>query len=165
MIVAARIQPSHVCTALIPKFSYSAAPNGRRRLKIRSRKKPATVGGRIIGSVRKPSITARTPGRSFITARAAKIPKKKDRIVATIPVLIEMTSGLQSSDCKNSSISCITFPFYPRQPCIPASRILPGFSLMQNHRPQKRNLSFSDGDFKSLLFFVGSSFYSTSVSK
>ena len=41
------------------------------------------------------------------------------------------------------------------------------FLGMKKHeeKRKKERISFSDGDFKSLLFFVGSSFYSTSVSK
>ena len=44
----------------MPKFSYRRIPRGRLLLKSSSRKKPATVGGSTMGSVRIPSLTALT---------------------------------------------------------------------------------------------------------
>ena len=74
--------------------SYKNEPIGRRRLKINSRKNPATVGGSTIGSVKSPSTNAfaRLPMR--ITLRAVQMPRKKQITVATRPVLSEIQSGL-----------------------------------------------------------------------
>lgn len=69
--VAAIIQPSHDCTTLISNVSYKKIPNGLLLLKIKSRKKPATVGGSTIGSVSIPSMTAFLPGVVFTTFLAA----------------------------------------------------------------------------------------------
>ena len=92
--VAARIQPAQVWTALNPNASYRKPPTGLLRLKIRSRIKPATVGGRTSGSVRIPSRTARNRVL-FRTARlAAHTPRKKESTVATTPVFNEIHNGL-----------------------------------------------------------------------
>ena len=69
--VAARIQPSQVCTTWMSSCWSRKIPIGRRREKIKSRMKPATVGGSTIGSVRIPSTTALTLYDSFTTFRAA----------------------------------------------------------------------------------------------
>ena len=71
-------------------------PSGRLFEKIRSRKKPATVGGSTIGRVRIPSITALLRLPAFIIFPAANIPKKKQKNVATTPVFNEIQKGLQS---------------------------------------------------------------------
>ena len=64
MTVAAMMQPSQLCTTLIWKWSQRKMPSGRRFENSSRRKKPATVGGSTIGSVRMPSTTALTDGRS-----------------------------------------------------------------------------------------------------
>ena len=69
-------------------------PIGRRRLKISSRKKPATVGGSTIGSVSSPSTNAFARLPMCITLRAVHTPRKKQITVATSPVLSEIQSGL-----------------------------------------------------------------------
>jgi hypothetical protein len=65
-------------------------PKGLLLLNKSRRKKPATVGGKTMGSVRSPSATARTFGLAWMTFLAAKIPRKKEMIVATTPVFREM---------------------------------------------------------------------------
>ena len=79
-------------------------PKGLLVEKISSRKKPATVGGRTSGMVRKPSRTARSLGPAFTAFLAVKIPRKKEMPAATIPVFSEIQSGLQSSPDRNSVI-------------------------------------------------------------
>ena len=101
-------QPFHVCTTLKSKFSRRNLPNGRLRLKIKRRKKPATVGGRTSGIVRIPSRTALEPGLSFMIFLAQKIPRKNAIVVATTPVLRDIHRGLQFISCKNSII--VLFP-------------------------------------------------------
>lgn len=81
-------------------------------LKMSNGKNPATVGGSTSGSVRIPSSTALRPVFAFSTFLAAHIPRKNDTIVAAIPVLIEMKSGLQSSPARICLISSISFLFY-----------------------------------------------------
>ena len=102
MTVAAMMQPSQLCTTLIWKWSQRKMPSGRRFENSNRRKKPATVGGSTIGSVRIPSTTALTDGRSCMIFRAAQMPRKKQRIVATHPVFSEIQSGLQSSSRINA---------------------------------------------------------------
>ena len=64
------------------------------------------------GSVRIPSNTAFVLGPTFITCLAAKIPPKKERMVATTPVFNEISKGLQSSPLINSINSSIVPPFF-----------------------------------------------------
>ena len=87
---AAITQPFHVCTTLKSKFSMRNFPKGLLRLKINSKKKPATVGGSTSGIVRIPSHIALDTGFIFIILRAQKIPRKKAIIVATAPVFKEI---------------------------------------------------------------------------
>ena len=96
MTVAAIIQPSQLCTTFIPNWSYRNIPIGLLFEKSRRRKKPATVGGNTIGSVNIPSMTAFRPLPALIILLAAKIPRKKQKNVATTPVLSEIHNGLQS---------------------------------------------------------------------
>ena len=57
MTVAASMHPIHVWTTCMLNVSSRNIPKGLLRLKIRSRKKPATVGGSTIGRVSMPSST------------------------------------------------------------------------------------------------------------
>lgn len=82
-------------------------PNARRLEKISNRKKPATVGGKTIGSVNMPSTILRKGSLAFNIFLAAKIPRKKQTMVATIPVFSEIQSGLQSRLIKNSLDICV----------------------------------------------------------
>ena len=95
------------------KFSRRNLPNERLRLKIKRRKKPATVGGRTSGIVRIPSRTALEPGLSFMIFLAQKIPRKNAIVVATTPVLRDIHRGLQFISCKNSII--VLFPLYQQK--------------------------------------------------
>lgn len=104
MTAAAITHPFQVCTTLKSKLSSKNFPNGLRRLNIRSRKKPATVGGSTSGIVRIPSRTALDTGFSFMIFLAQKIPKKNAMTVATKPVFKEIHSGLQLISCINSII-------------------------------------------------------------
>ena len=68
-----------------------------------------------------PSNTAFTPGDAFTILRAAKIPKKKEKIVATIPVFNEIHNGLQSNVLMTSITASMFFSFltgirYPQMP-------------------------------------------------
>ena len=74
---AATTQPFQVCTILISKLSRRKLPKGLFRLKISSRKNPATVGGSTSGRVRIPSSTALAPGFSFMIFRRKIFPEKK----------------------------------------------------------------------------------------
>ena len=73
MTVAAITQPSQVCTTLKSNCSNRNDPSGLLLLNKSSRKKPAAVGGRTIGSVRMPSMTAFFRGDAFTALRAANI--------------------------------------------------------------------------------------------
>ena len=110
------MHPSQDCTTLIPNCRYSSIPSGLRLLNRSSRKKPATVGGRTIGSVRMPSRTDFLPGPAYIRRLAARIPRKNERIVATTPVLREIHSGLQSSPRRISSNPFMVTAFHDPEP-------------------------------------------------
>ena len=104
------MHPFHVCTILKSKFSRRNFPKGLRRLKIISRKKPATVGGSTRGIVRIPSNTALVTGFIFIIFLAHQIPRKNAMVVATAPVFKEIHKGDQLISCINSLI--IHSPMY-----------------------------------------------------
>ena len=80
-------------------------PRGLRFENSSRRKKPDAVGGITNGSVRTESIRARVPLRRPMIHPAARMPRKKHRIVAASPVVREISRGLQSSFCKNAVIS------------------------------------------------------------
>ena len=92
MTVAAMTVAGQEKAMLMPSRS-SAWPIQLRRPKMRSRKKPTTVGGRTSGRVRMPSIHARREPCIPYIHRAAIMPRKKVAMVATQVVAMEMTSG------------------------------------------------------------------------
>ncbi len=104
MTKAAMTQPGHVCTIFILNSSKRNLPKGLRRLKIKSRKNPATVGGSTKGNVKIPSTMDFAVLFSLMISLAAPIPRKNVSTVARIPVLREIKRGLQSIVFIRSSI-------------------------------------------------------------
>ena len=107
--MAAMTQPVQVCTTLMSKVLSKNMPKALLLENIRSRMKPATVGGSTKGMVNRPSTKALVPGFNLMTFLAVYIPKKKDMMVATIPVLRDMMRGLQSSSLSTSMMPSIAF--------------------------------------------------------
>ena len=131
------MHPFHVCTILKSKFSRRNFPKGLRRLKIISRKKPATVGGSTRGIVRIPSNTALVTGFIFIIFLAHQIPRKNAIVVATAPVFREIHKGDQLISCINSLIihspmyrALVNSYFYVTLLFSPAQWELPQFLLL-----------------------------------
>lgn len=107
--IAAITHPIHVCTTLKPNSSNKNAPTGLLLLNNNSKKKPATVGGITIGSVKIPSSTAFFPGEAFTAFPAANIPRKNEITVAATPVFKEIYRGLQSRFFNISVTSSIIY--------------------------------------------------------
>jgi hypothetical protein len=79
---------------LMLKKSRKNFPTGPRTPKIYNRKKPATVGGRTRGRVRRPSrIIFHAFRRTPATHLAARSPRKKVTTIAAVAVLMEIRMG------------------------------------------------------------------------
>ena len=80
-IAVAKIAEYHVIVILKPYISRTQDPIGPKGPIVLSKKKPTTVGGSTIGSVKIQSRTPFTTPGIFAIEYAAKIPRKKIKIV------------------------------------------------------------------------------------